>query len=200
MSSPGRTKVHLADVVHDGGRQDVLLTAGCPHCKGTILFDANSVSQSISLASVLPESRPGRLPRHAARLVDIMRPRVPCVCEDTPMSAVIDLLAAHKASFAAVVDSDDRPMGVITPEEIFRQLSLEASGKGGNTARDAMSRWVVCLDGDNLAENAVSVLAHGNAQCIVVVSESGQVLGLVTSHELVRWMGARTDIVPRAAQ
>ena len=124
---------------------------------------------------------------------NIMSREVITAAADMSLGEILSLLSEHKISFV-VVREGSKPVGVITERDIVR-LTAEDLDSSQLTARDVMSTPVVVSRGSevDIAE-AYHRLKLQNKRHLVIVSESGDIQGVVTLTDFIKHLGVEAFI------
>jgi CBS domain-containing protein len=113
---------------------------------------------------------------------DVMLTDVPTITVDAPVAEVIAALESHDLGGMPVLDEDRKLLGMVTEYDII--------SKRGPTAGNIMSRGVITVQEMAPVGELIELMGlHGVRQLPVV--RDGQLLGIVTRRELMRWY-ART--------
>jgi len=115
---------------------------------------------------------------------EIMTPNVITVFPQTGVDEVARLLYAHRISGMPVVDESGALLGIVSEFDVI--------SKKGRTAADIMSRDVISVLEDALAEQVAGILTERNVRRVPVVAEGRLVgivsrLGLVSLFSITRW-------------
>ncbi len=126
---------------------------------------------------------------------DLMTQPVKCVGPTSPLRDVIQLMEAHNIRHVAVVDEDQRLLGLVSHRDVLR--SQEGSLSGAPSKDQAhMNRWIEArwvmtkevhtVHPDTPAlEAALALRSHGYG-CVPVV-ERGKLVGMVTESDFVNY-------------
>jgi len=140
-------------------------------------------------AQILSIRRLAELELHLAlRVEDIMVPLSYRIYPDTPLGEILDLMVRRRLHAVPVVGEGLQVLGVITAADVLKhglQARGKASGKpggflkGGPSARDIMTRAVMCVGEDErLADAAQAMASRGVAQLPVI--REGEIVGFLT--------------------
>ena len=130
----------------------------------------------------------GRLPRQALlHVADVMRkgaevPAVPC---GAPGLAAIAEISRGRIGMTAVVDAARRVQGIFTDGDLRRALE-KGVDFGAAKVDDVMTRAPRTLSPDALAVEAVQLMEAHKISQLLVVDESGVLLGALNMHDLFR--------------
>lgn len=114
----------------------------------------------------------------------IQRPPIALTAEQ-PIRRAIELMGEHNAGSVAVVDQDQRPIGLLTQTDVVRRIVL------GNVPLDAplgeaMTRDPVCLPLEaTVFDAAFSMASHGFRHLLLVDAE-GRLAGVISQRDLFR--------------
>jgi CBS domain-containing protein len=109
---------------------------------------------------------------------------------DTPLQDVIELIVHGRVGAVPVVGERSEVLGIITSgdalDQILRGGPKDEAAKGsGLTARDVMTRTVLCVsDGQPLIE-AAHMMVHKKVEQLPVVRE-GVLIGMITRRKVLR--------------
>jgi CBS domain-containing protein len=185
--------------------------ARCELCEGLELDSQVGVRCAVEP----PDGQDGA-PDANAPVTTIMTTPVVSVEPDASIENVQWLLLDRGIGAAPVVDARRRPIGVVAKTDLLRdrdepalsvELSPEAPREGelregrtsGLRAADVMTPVVhAVLDQTSIA-GAATVMARERVHDLVIVDEAGEMIGIVSTFDLARWVAARGRFVPRRA-
>lgn len=130
----------------------------------------------------------GSLGRKLLTLVtDVMRAgdAVPAVQPDAPFAQVMKEMSAKGLGATAVVDSLRKPVGVFTDGDM-RRLLEQGVDVMTRTAGDVMHSHPKTLEQTALAVDAVALMEQHAISSLLVVDESGALVGALNTHDLMR--------------
>lgn len=113
---------------------------------------------------------------------------------ETPVTEVVQLLVDHSIHAVPVVGDADELLGVITVGDALRHLlpgrrtdGEEGQGldTGDRTARDVMTRSVLCVAEDQSLADAAQMMVNRNVDELPVVRE-GVLVGMLTKNAILR--------------
>jgi CBS domain-containing protein len=111
---------------------------------------------------------------------------------DTPLSEVVDLMVRLAIGAVPVVGEGAEVLGIVTSGDALGQLMHESTGdpEEGLTARDVMTRSVMCVsEGQPLIE-AAHMMLHKDVDQIPVARD-GRLVGIVTRANVLRALHRR---------
>ncbi len=130
---------------------------------------------------------------HIAEPLESVRP-------ESPLAEALMRLAVGDDQIVPVVDSDDKPVGVVTPLEIARAFSrtLEQGRKDGDgrepTCGDLVEAVPTFRERDRLSDHRNGLLRQDDTS-FLVVSEEGKYVGVATQRRLLQPPRARLILV-----
>lgn len=119
----------------------------------------------------------------AKRVADVARRRPLALPPETELSRAIGEMTAAKASAAAIVDGEHRPLGILTEQDVVRRIALRADGKQPLT--DVMSAPVVCIRDDEFLYYAVARMRRLGHRHMPVVDADGRLAGMLDLHDAI---------------
>lgn len=128
------------------------------------------------------------------RVAAAMTPIVYRVYPSTPLTEVVDLMVRRELHAVPVVGESYEVLGIVTAGDALRDLlprrrSSEAGAQGseaeGLTARDVMTRTVMCVSEDQPLMDAASLMVHRDVEQLPVVRE-GELIGFLTRDAVLR--------------
>lgn len=108
---------------------------------------------------------------------EIMTPNVITVHPDTSVDEVARLLFAHRITGMPVVDATGALLGIVSEFDVI--------GKKGRSVEEIMSRDVITVSEDALAEQVAGILTARNVRRVPVMAE-GRLVGIVSRSDLVK--------------
>jgi CBS domain-containing protein len=150
-------------------------------------------------------------------LADTMTKEVVCVRRDVGLQEVKELLMEHEISGVPVVDERGKLIGMISRADVLRaehdrgdtgeveRLTARPTeradpglGPGYHivepaqlTAGDIMSPLVLALHEGSSIGQAASLMAFEGIHRLPVISDGGEVVGILSSLDVLRWFGRR---------
>lgn len=149
----------------------------------------------------------------ATTVRSVMRPEVVCVTDDTHEDALMALLLTHNLHGVPVVDEDGLLVGFVSMTDIVRERyenadtgttgPLRVATRSGVTYRlgggfheevvpprvsDFMSNVAVEISERASLATAATLMAARQVNQMPVVSESGQVVGMLHAYDVLRWL------------
>lgn len=118
---------------------------------------------------------------------DVMRvgDAIPRVGLDTPFTALMREMSSKGLGASAVVDADDRVLGIFTDGDL-RRLVEKGTDLRALTARDVMHPQPRTLRRDALAVDAVEMMELNRITSVLIVDAAGQLCGALNTNDLMR--------------
>jgi CBS domain-containing protein len=173
------------------------------------VYAGHGEAQILSM-EVAPPVEPIRLRTHADRVLlrDIMSKDLVCARPDLDIKEVVGLMIRHHLGCIPVIDQRRRPIGVITKLDLVEQLhaTLQSSGSGSplpqdlavRNADEAMMPLALVLEEHSTVANAASMMASEDTHHVLVV-RAGELVGVVSSKDIVQWLVANDSLTPSAS-
>ena len=123
---------------------------------------------------------------------DIMTSDVWCARDDLPLAKLRDLLAERSFSGVPVVDDAGRCVGVVSVADLARSTARDAR------VRDVMVRLTFVLPDSASVSQAAALMALEHVHRIPIVTDDGRVAGIVSSIDILGWLGRQDGyVIPR---
>jgi CBS domain-containing protein len=123
-----------------------------------------------------------------SQISDIMTTEVVTVTPDTSIFDAIEILVTNNFTGLPVVDSGNRPLGVVTEKDLLRlTYELEQHPSESNntkTVEDVMTRDIAFFDVDDPLDDLYKCLMDGRFRRAPILS-NGKLVGLVSRSDLM---------------
>ncbi len=179
------------------------------------MSDAHHVSQPIQLVYGRHGARIERRLSCAARdpelsqvptiadlvpVTQIMTREVTCAHRDLPAVKVVELVVRNRIGCVPVVEAPGRPIGMVTKLDLVEQLLLLQGGFDcpipndltPRTAFELMMPLAITLGERATIAHAAALMDSEDVHHIPIVDGAGQMIGIVSTMDIVRWL-ARND-------
>lgn len=148
------------------------------------------------------------------RVAELMNPDVVVVAESATVEEAVQRLSEHDVSGAPVVDADGRLVGLLDDTDLllsearvhapsmieilggyiplpssWHRFENEVRHALASTVGELMTTDPPSVSPDDSAEDVATLLVERNVSRVPVVDADGQVLGVVSRHDLVVAMG-----------
>jgi arabinose-5-phosphate isomerase len=120
-------------------------------------------------------------------VVDVMRSgdQVPRVAPDAGFSALMREMSDKGLGATAIVDAQERVLGIFTDGDLRRLLEKGVDLRNG-TASEFMHPNPVVIAADALAVEAAELMEHKSITSVLVVDADGRLCGALNSNDLMR--------------
>ena len=111
---------------------------------------------------------------------------VPRVSPDASLTAALVEMTRKRLGMTAVIDLDQRLLGVFTDGDLRRALDDEGVDLRGATVAELMTRGPKTIGADKLAAEAAQLMEKHQIQALLVVDDEQHVVGALNIHDLLR--------------
>ena len=194
---PGSSMSREADVHLDGSISSEACPLGLAPTTSTtvalVLGDALAIAlleargfTSDDFARSHPAGSLGR--RLLLHISDLMHTgdSVPKVPPDASLTAALMEMTRKQLGMTAVVDDDQRLLGVFTDGDLRRALDDEGIDLRGATVASLMTRGPKTIGADKLAVEAAELMERHQIHALLVVDDEQRVVGALNIHDLLR--------------
>ncbi len=117
----------------------------------------------------------------------LMTSRVPTVDVDADASVALRLLGSEPVP-CVIVCRDGEPVGAVTPRDFGAVCAVHWPNLAttGLTAGPIMSSPLIVVQPDDRLADLLPLLARADLDCLVVVDETGKLLGVLERAQLLR--------------
>ena len=194
---PASSMARLADVHLDVS----VPSEACPHNLAPTTSTTASLALGDALAVAVLEAR-GFTPEDFARshpagalgrrllltIRDVMHAGddVPRVAADASIAEALVVMSRGRLGMTAVVDAEDRLLGVFTDGDLRRALDNPALDVRGDAVAKVMGRTPKTIAPDELASAAVHAMEAHKVNALVVVDDGHRVVGALNFIDLLR--------------
>jgi CBS domain-containing protein len=140
-------------------------------------------------------------------LTKIMCRDLVCARPDLDVGSIVTLMVKNHVGCIPVVDERRRPVGMITKFDIVEQLEafMRSVSNGSplpidlvaRSADEIMMPLALTLDENATVAHAASMMTCEDLHHVLVVSNQGTLVGVVSSKDIVNWLVANDDLAPR---
>jgi arabinose-5-phosphate isomerase len=118
---------------------------------------------------------------------DVMRRDndLPMVRPETPLTEGLLEMSRKRLGLTAVVDADRKVVGIFTDGDLRRALDRRV-GIHESTMADVMTRGARAIGPNELAAEAVLMMEKHSINGLLVLDESGRLVGALNVHDLLR--------------
>ena len=112
---------------------------------------------------------------------EVMTRDVVCVTPELGLEALRALFLDRRISGAPVLDANGFPIGVVSKSDLVREPPRA-------TVRDVMTLVAFTLEETRPLGDAIKLMAVEGVHRVVIVDQSGRVVGMLSSLDVVRWL------------
>ncbi len=187
------------------------------------VFLVCDVPEQANVPPAEQEPQPSAIHRSGDCVADVMTTDVVCVSPDLSVRDLLNTFLERSISGAPVLEGG-KPVGIVSKTDVVRVLHGSAAAKivatidsSGSTyqvatrdvpsledvtVRDVMTQLALALPDVTPVERAAAIMAYEGIHRLPVVSSSEEVVGLVTTIDILRWLARKAGyVVPgRTAQ
>jgi CBS domain-containing protein len=117
---------------------------------------------------------------------DVMTKNPACCTGTMTLDQVAKLMVQNDCGEIPVVDSTDRPIGVITDRDIVCRVVAEGKNPIGHTVQEAMTRPVVTVSADTPIDRVVAMMEEHQIRRVPVVDGDGCCAGIIAQADVAR--------------
>lgn len=139
---------------------------------------APALPQVATIADIVPACR-------------IMTRDVICAREDLDLDALMELMVRHRLGCVPIVDERGHPVGMVTKLDLLEQLVAARDPEPAplaTVASQVMMPLAVSLDEQASVAHAAAVMSLEHIHHVLIVADSGCLLGVVSTLDIVRWL------------
>jgi acetoin utilization protein AcuB len=128
---------------------------------------------------------------------DIMTTDVVTISMDETLLAAQSIFHERRFHHLIVVDNG-RPTGVISDRDLLKNLSPFVGTRMAERSQDVetlkkrihqfMTRQLIAIDPDAMVNEAARVMINHRVSCLPVIEAGGNLVGIITMRDLVRWV------------
>ena len=115
---------------------------------------------------------------------DIMTPDPACCSANTTLDQVAKMMVQNDCGEIPIVDTANRPVGVVTDRDIVCRVVAEGKNPAGHTAKSAMTDMVVTVSANATLDDVVATMAEHQIRRVLVVDESGCCAGIIAQADI----------------
>lgn len=150
---------------------------------------------------------PQRTPADRIPVVDIMSKELICASPQLELSELIALMAYHRIGCMPIVDERRHPVGIVTKFDLLEHLDAQmqslANGSpmptelAARVADEVMMPIPFVLQDHATIAHAAATMSIEDTHHVLVVRDSGELVGVVSSKDLVDWLVTNDGLAPR---
>lgn len=125
---------------------------------------------------------------------DVMEANVFWLAADTPLGIAADELSKRDISGVPVCDPQGHVVGVLSKTDLVQAFNAAPDGR---VAADIMTPIALTVKPDDSMDLAIKLMAFEGVHRLLVVSESGNLEGIITSMDVLRELAGYGRAAPR---
>jgi CBS domain-containing protein len=140
----------------------------------------------------IPPYDEGAVPAPEATIADrvpitqVMTRAPICAHANLRIDTLAQLMIEKHVGCVPVIDERGRPHGIVTKFDLVEQMARVHDG--ALTAGDVMMPLAITLDEHATVAHAAAMMALEDLHHVMVVGAGGQLIGVVSSKDIVRWL------------
>jgi len=115
---------------------------------------------------------------------DVMTRDPACCSHNATLDEVAKMMVQNDCGEIPIVDSSDRPIGVITDRDIVVRAVAEGKNPTGHTVESVMTRPVVTVRADAPIEEVVATMERHRIRRVPVVDDGGCCTGIIAQADI----------------
>ena len=124
---------------------------------------------------------------------DVMTSDPACCSPNTTLDQVAKMMIQNDCGEIPVIDSRDRPIGVITDRDIVCRVVAEGKNPTAYVAEHYMSQPVVTVRTDAPLDEVVSTMEKHQIRRVLVTDERGVCAGIIAQADIA-WSGGEHEV------
>lgn len=131
------------------------------------------------------------------RVSRIMSREVICARDDLEIAALMDLMVRRHIGCVPVINERGHPIGMVTKFDLVEQLQA-GRARGAEvpaTAGTLMMPLAITLDERASVAHAAALMAIEDVHHLAIVADSGALIGVVSSMDIVRWLAGNDGVM-----
>lgn len=130
----------------------------------------------------------------STRVTEVMHKDVVCLSMNTTIDAVIDLFLDKDLAQAPVVDAAWRPLGMVSKNDLLRVLDGPGAGIAVMTVSEVAVPHVISIHHNASLSVAAALMANEGVHALPIVAHGGEVIGVVSTLDVIRWLAQKTGL------
>ena len=124
---------------------------------------------------------------------DVMTPDPACCSPTTTLDQVAKMMVLNDCGEIPIIDSANRPIGVITDRDIVCRVVADGKNPMAHTAEQYMSQPVITVTIDAAMDDVVALMEKHQMRRALVVDERGALTGIIAQAD-VAWTDDSHDV------
>jgi len=115
---------------------------------------------------------------------DVMTADPACCSPETSLDLVAKMMVQNNCGEIPVIDTADRPIGVVTDRDIVCRVVAEGKNPAAYTAETCMSSGVVTVRADATLDEVIKTMETHQVRRVPVVDERGCCSGIISQADI----------------
>lgn len=115
---------------------------------------------------------------------DVMTPDPACCSPNTTLDQVAKMMVQNDCGEIPIIDTANRPIGVVTDRDIVCRVVAEGKNPLGHTAESAMTRSVVTVASTAKLDDVIATMAENQIRRVLVVDDGGCCTGIIAQADI----------------
>jgi CBS domain-containing protein len=115
---------------------------------------------------------------------DVMTADPACCSPNTTLDQVAKMMVQNDCGEIPIIDTANRPIGVVTDRDIVCRVVAEGKNPSGHTAESAMTRSVVTVPSNAKLDDVISTMAENQIRRVLVVDDGGCCAGIIAQADI----------------
>jgi len=115
---------------------------------------------------------------------DVMTADPACCSPETSLEQVAKMMVQNNCGEIPVIDTTDRPIGVVTDRDIVCRVVAEGKNPAAYTAQTCMSADVVTVRADATLDEVIKTMEAHQVRRVPVVDERGCCSGIISQADI----------------
>jgi CBS domain-containing protein len=116
---------------------------------------------------------------------DVMTPDPACCSPNTTLDQVAKMMAQNDCGEIPVIDTSNRPIGVVTDRDIVIRAVADGHNPSGFPVEKVMTKSVVTVTPDTPLSEVIAVMEEHQIRRVPVVDEGGCCTGIIAQADIV---------------
>lgn len=115
---------------------------------------------------------------------DVMTADPACCSPETTLDQVAKMMAQNDCGQIPVIDTDDRPLGVVTDRDIVCRVVAEEKNPAAHTAGSYMTTPAVTVRSDAPIDEVVATMEEHKIRRVLVTDGDGACVGIIAQADI----------------
>lgn len=121
---------------------------------------------------------------------DILRKKLESVEDTTSIQEVAKKMKDRDVSSLVVVDSNGKPMGIVTERDIVTKVCINDIPTSTVISKEIMSTPLITIQGRSSTSTAAEMMIKNDVRHLLVIDDRNKPIGIITPLDLTRNQGS----------